>query len=119
VARAEGALVAYLPGLAMRHIGDLHAGEAKTDARDAYIIAGAAHSLLPTLRSLKLTDKQVAELTMLCGFDVALAGRSPRSILLWSACWVRPLARRRCDVLFAMLRDSTLYSPPKPATSLT
>ena len=22
------------------------------------------------------------------------------------------LARRRCDVLFAMLRDGTLYSPP-------
>ena len=33
VARAEGALVAYLPGLAMRRIADLHAGEAKTDAR--------------------------------------------------------------------------------------
>lgn len=24
----------YLPGLAMRRIADLHAGEAKTDARD-------------------------------------------------------------------------------------
>ena len=35
VARAEGVLVAYLPGLAMRRIADLHAGEAKTDARDA------------------------------------------------------------------------------------
>ncbi len=39
VARDEGVLVAYLPGLAMRRIADLHAGEAKTDARDAYIIA--------------------------------------------------------------------------------
>ncbi|WP_243753723.1 IS110 family transposase, partial [Burkholderia pseudomallei] len=28
VARAEGVLVAYLPGLAMRRIADLHAGEA-------------------------------------------------------------------------------------------
>jgi Transposase len=37
VARDEGVLVAYLPGLAMRRIADLHAGEAKTDARDAYI----------------------------------------------------------------------------------
>lgn len=35
VARSEGILVAYLPGLAMRRIADLHAGEAKTDARDA------------------------------------------------------------------------------------
>jgi hypothetical protein len=35
VARAEGIAVAYLPALAMRRIADLHAGEAKTDARDA------------------------------------------------------------------------------------
>lgn len=75
VARAEGALVAYLPGLAMRRIADLHAGEAKTDARDAYIIAEAARSLPHTLRSLKLADSDVAELTMLCGFDDDLAGQ--------------------------------------------
>jgi transposase len=75
VARAEGALVAYLPRLAMRRIADLHAGEAKTDARDAYIIAEAARSLPHTLRSLKLVDKQVAELTILCGFDEDLAGQ--------------------------------------------
>jgi transposase len=75
VARAEGALVAYLPGLAMRRIADLHAGEAKTDARDAYIIAEAARSMPHTLRSLKLADNEVAELTMLCGFDDDLAGQ--------------------------------------------
>jgi transposase len=75
VARDEGVLVAYLPGLAMRRIADLHAGEAKTDARDAYIIAEAARSLPHTLRSLKLADGQLAELTMLCGFDEDLAGQ--------------------------------------------
>ena len=75
VARAEGVLVAYLPGLAMRRIADLHAGEAKTDARDAYIIAEAARSLPHTLRSLKLADDELAELTMLCGFDDDLAGQ--------------------------------------------
>lgn len=75
VARAEGALVAYLPGLAMRRIADLHAGEAKTDARDAYIIAEAARGLPHTLRSLKLADSDIAELTMLCGFDDDLAGQ--------------------------------------------
>ena len=31
VAQAEEVLVGYLPGLAMRRIADLHAGEAKTD----------------------------------------------------------------------------------------
>lgn len=32
VAQAEGILVGYLPGVAMRRIADLHPGEAKTDA---------------------------------------------------------------------------------------
>ncbi len=44
VARSEGVLVGYLPGLAVRRIADLHAGEAKTDARDAAIIAEAART---------------------------------------------------------------------------
>ena len=35
VALDEGVTVAYLPGLAMRRIADLHPGSAKTDARDA------------------------------------------------------------------------------------
>lgn len=57
VARAEGILVAYLPGLAMRRIADLHADEAKTDARDAAIIAEAARSMPHALRSLRLDDE--------------------------------------------------------------
>ncbi|AIV88842.1 IS110 family RNA-guided transposase [Burkholderia pseudomallei] len=69
IARDEGVMVAYLPGLAMRRIADLHAGEAKTDARDAAIIAEAARSMPHTLRSLRLADEPLAELTMLCGFD--------------------------------------------------
>ena len=35
VARSLGIDVAYLPGLAMRRIADLHPGESKTDAPDA------------------------------------------------------------------------------------
>ncbi|NAY10899.1 transposase [Burkholderia pseudomallei] len=75
IARDEGVLVAYLPGLAMRRIADLHAGEAKTDARDAAIIAEAARSMPHTLRSLRLADEPLAELTMLCGFDDDLAAQ--------------------------------------------
>ncbi|MGF7137578.1 transposase [Paraburkholderia sp. EB58] len=75
VARDEGVLVAYLPGLAMRRIADLHAGEAKTDARDAAIIAEAARSMPHTLRSLRLAEEPLAELTMLCGFDDDLAAQ--------------------------------------------
>lgn len=73
VARDEGILVGYLPGLAMRRIADLHAGEAKTDARDAAIIAEAAHSKQHALRSRIHDDEQLAELTMLCSFDDDLA----------------------------------------------
>ncbi|WP_241984400.1 IS110 family transposase [Cryobacterium sp. Hb1] len=68
VAYAEGILVGYLPGLAMRRIADLHAGEAKTDARDAAIIAEAARTLPHALRPIHLEDQQVAELSVLCGF---------------------------------------------------
>ncbi|QOI65072.1 IS110 family transposase [Arthrobacter sp. TES] len=73
VAQAAGVTVGYLPGLAMRRIADLHPGEAKTDARDAYIIAEAARTMPHTLRSIQVADEQVAELSMLCGFDDDLA----------------------------------------------
>ncbi|WP_431712132.1 IS110 family transposase [Glutamicibacter uratoxydans] len=73
VARTEGTQVGYLPGLAMRRIADLHPGEAKTDDRDAAIIAEAARTLPHTLRSIVLADEQAAELSMLCGFDDDLA----------------------------------------------
>lgn len=75
VAQAEGVLVGYLPGLAMRRIADLHAGEAKTDARDAAIIAQAARTLPHALRSIQIADESVAELSMLCGFDDDVLGQ--------------------------------------------
>ncbi len=73
VAQAAGIMVGYLPGLAMRRIADLHPGEAKTDARDAAIIAEAARTLPHTLRSIVVAYQQAAELSMLCGFDDDLA----------------------------------------------
>ena len=63
----------YLPGLAMRRIADLHPGSAKTDARDAAVIADAARTMPHTLRALKLDDERIAELTVLSGFDDDLA----------------------------------------------
>lgn len=73
VAQAAGVTVAYLPGLAMRRIADLHPGEAKTDARDAAIIAEAARTMPHTLRGIRVSDENVAELSMLCGYDDDLA----------------------------------------------
>ncbi|MGX1977205.1 IS110 family transposase [Streptomyces kronopolitis] len=79
VARDAGCEVAYLPGLAMRRIADLYPGEAKTDAKDAAVIADAARTMPHTLRTLDLTDEVTAELTMLVGFDQDLAGEATRT----------------------------------------
>ncbi len=78
VARACGHQVAYLPGLAMRRIADLHPGAAKTDARDAYVIAHAARTLPHTLRRVDVGDETLAELEVLVGFDDDLAGEATR-----------------------------------------
>jgi hypothetical protein len=40
----------------MRRIADLYPGEAKTDARDAFVIADAARSMPHTLRSIDLVS---------------------------------------------------------------
>ena len=47
VARSMGIQVAYLPGLAMRRAADLYPGNAKTDARDAFVIAGSTWAKRP------------------------------------------------------------------------
>lgn len=78
VARAVGAEVAYLPGLAMRRIADLHPGAAKTDARDAYVIADAARTLPHTLRRVDVGEETLAELQVLVGFDDDQAAEATR-----------------------------------------
>ncbi|MGW3252280.1 IS110 family transposase [Streptomyces fungicidicus] len=78
VARDAGCQVAYLPGLTMRRIADLYPGEAKTDARDAFVIADAARVMPHALRAVDPADETVAELAMITGFDDDLAGESTR-----------------------------------------
>ena len=78
VARAGGHQVAYLPGLVMRRLADLHPGTAKTDARDAYVIADAARTLPHTLRRVDTGDDTLAELEVLVGYDDDLAGEVTR-----------------------------------------
>lgn len=79
VARACGHDVAYLPGLSMRRIADLYPGQAKTDARDAYIIADAARTMPHTLRRVDTGDETLTELGVLVGFDDDLAGEAART----------------------------------------
>ena len=68
-----GITVGYLPGLSMRRIADLTPGSAKTDAKDAAVIAGAARSMPHTLRAINASDEEAAALSMLTGFDLDLA----------------------------------------------
>lgn len=62
----------------MRRIADLYPGEAKTDAKDAFIIADAARAMPHTLRSIDLDDATIAELQMIVGFDDDLAAEATR-----------------------------------------
>ena len=73
-----GCEVAYLPRLTMRRIADLYPGEARTDARDAFVIADAARIMPHTLRSVALEEETITELEMIVGFDDDLAGEATR-----------------------------------------
>ena len=73
VAQDMGITVGYLPGLSMRRIADLTPGSAKTDAKDAAVIAGAARSMPHTLRAVSASDEDAAALSVLTGFDLDLA----------------------------------------------
>ena len=57
----------------MRRIADLTPGSAKTDRRDAAVIAQAARTMPHTLRDVTAADEEAASLTMLTGFDLDLA----------------------------------------------
>ena len=73
VAQDMGITVGYLPGLSMRRIADLTPGSAKTDAKDAAVITGAARTMPHTLRAISTSDEDAAALSMLTGFDLDLA----------------------------------------------
>lgn len=80
VARNQECLVGYLPGLAMRKAADLHPGRAKTDRRDAFIIADTARTMPHTLRAVDRNDEVLSSLKMLSGFDDDLAHDCTRTI---------------------------------------
>ncbi|WP_217558953.1 IS110 family transposase [Streptomyces sp. GbtcB6] len=79
VARASGCEVAYLPGLSMRRLADLHPGTGKTDARDAFVIADAARTMPHLLHSIDPAEHVRAELTMVLGYDDDLAQDATRT----------------------------------------
>lgn len=93
VARNMGIAVAYLPGTAMRVPAQLLPGDAKTDRRDAHVIAWAALKLPETLRDAGPDDETLAALKLLAGHDEDLAQNPPATSTACGACCCRPTPR--------------------------
>ena len=72
--------VAYVNGLVMRRAADLYAGSAKTDPRDAWVLADYARRNPDRLDWLEITDELLARLRILNGHDSNLAGDATRTI---------------------------------------
>jgi transposase len=74
VAARRGVPVAYVPGLVMRRAADLYPGEAKTDRRDAFVIADTARLRRRQVHWLDVgNDELLEQLRVLNGFDIDLA----------------------------------------------
>jgi transposase len=72
--------VAYVTGLQMRRAADLYAGSAKTDPRDAWVLADFARRHTDQLTWLSVTDDLLAKLRILNGRDVDLATDATRIV---------------------------------------
>lgn len=73
VAEQQQVPVAYVTGLQMRRAADLYAGQAKTDPRDAWVLADYARRNSDRLTLLDVGDQLLTELRILNGRDVDLA----------------------------------------------
>ena len=79
VARDRQVPVAYVPGLVMRRAADLYPGEAKTEKRDAYVIADTGRTRRKQVHWLDAgSDELLERLRVLNGFDIDLAADQTR-----------------------------------------
>lgn len=79
IAARRGTPVAYVPGLVMRRAADLYPGEAKTDRRDAYVLADTGRTRRKQVHWLDASsDELLAQLRVLNGFDIDLAADATR-----------------------------------------
>jgi len=79
VARQRQIPVAYVTGLQMRRAAELYAGSAKTDPRDAWVLADFARRHADQLVWLDVSDDLLAKLRILNGRDVDLAEDANRA----------------------------------------
>ncbi|MGH3157182.1 MAG: IS110 family transposase [Streptosporangiaceae bacterium] len=79
VAARRGTPVAYVPGLVMRRAADLYPGEAKTDRRDACVIADTGRTRRKQVHWLDASSGELlAALRVLNGCDIDLAADQTR-----------------------------------------
>lgn len=78
LARSRETPVAYIPGLVMRRAADLYPGEAKTDRRDAFVIADTARTRRTQVHWLVIDDELLLQLRVLNGLDTDLAADATR-----------------------------------------
>ena len=129
VAAARGVPVAYIPGLVMRRAADLYPGEAKTDRRDAFVIANNARIHARQIHWLNTTsDTALEELRVLNGYDIDLAAdvnkttnRLRDALIAICLALERVLGHRlhqQCPrLLLAKWRHQPLCGPPDAARS--
>lgn len=79
VAARRGVPVAYVPGLVMRRAADLYPGEAKTNQRDAFVLADTARTQRRRVHWLEVNDELLEELKVPGGFDSDLAADLTRT----------------------------------------
>ena len=116
VAQDMGITVGYLPGLSMRRIADLTPGSAKTDAKDAAVIAQAARTMPHTLRAVSTSDEDAAALSMLTGFDLDLARQVNQTANRIQGLYtqIHPALKGRGGALAGARRRPGGPSPPGP-----
>jgi len=79
-AERRGIPVAYVTGLRMRRAAQLYDGTAKTDPKDAWVLADYARRNLDRLNVAEATDGQLARMRALNGHDEDLAADQTRII---------------------------------------
>ncbi len=79
-AERRGIPVAYATGLRMRRAAQLYDGTAKTDPKDAWVLADYARRNLDRLNVVQATDQQLAPMRALNGHDEDLAADQTRII---------------------------------------
>lgn len=79
IAQGRKVPVAYVTGLQMRRAAELYAGAAKTDPRDAWVLADFARRHADQLAWIEVSDDLLAKLRILNGRDIDLAEDANRA----------------------------------------